>query len=83
VLNVHLFQFTDAGWNMNLNGVQLTKDNLKLCKGEVACGTCEYDMMKTFIDSTSEATVMEVVGYVNDNMRWLGKYKSRDDKLVQ
>ena len=40
-------------------------------------------MMKTFIDSTSEATVMEVVGYVNDNMRWLGKYKSRDDKLVQ
>ncbi|XP_063676166.1 glycine betaine transporter 1-like isoform X2 [Bolinopsis microptera] len=78
--------FTDAGWDMNLNGVQLSKSNLKLCKGtedaSIACGDCEWKLMKTFIDSheTSSATVIEVVGYVNDNERWLGKYKSRDDK---
>ncbi|KAL5264104.1 hypothetical protein ACHWQZ_G005250 [Mnemiopsis leidyi] len=65
-----------------------TREGLTLCNGPgatpegVACAesSCEWPLMKTFLDKNVDAGVQEVIDYINGNMRWLGKYKGKDDK---
>ena len=64
-----------------------SREGLTLCKGAdedvpVACAEtgCEWPLMKKFLDSDGNAGVQEMIDYLNDNMRWLGKYKAKDDK---
>jgi len=75
-------QFTTANWDVN----DVSQSALLLCKGSdglpAACDVtgCSWKLVDAYIKSETEPNVRNVVDYINGNMRWLGKYSSKEDR---
>ena len=44
------------------------------------CNDCSWGLVSVYLKTNKGATVRNVVDYVNNNQRWLGKYLGPNDK---